>query len=243
MTYYVYLWYNFQYANLEGEIITMNLITAKRNKINLLYLIFVIYFILILTILLIFRNYIFNISAYKNIGNSIFHTKEFTITARELVIPSESELEALEDNYMKISSIISNITELLNQIKKSYQDVKNAPTCSKAHKYFNVLNDYYNTYQEQITTIQKQLSSFEKDYIYYYNLLAEIPEFSVLHNEYYKFMERFVSKYKFITSKSKSFSKDKEEIETIFVESKQILSFIGTMSSFFFPPTSVVVFS
>lgn len=198
-------------------------VTTKRNKINLLHLIFIIYFILILTILLVIRNYIFNINTQKNIGNSIFHTKEFTITARELVIPSESELRALEDTYVKISSSFSNIIELSIQIKESYKDVKNAPTCSKAHKCFNVLNDYYSTYQEQITKIQKQMASFEKDYIYSYNLVSEIPEFSVLHNEYDKFMQRFASKYKFITSKSKSFSKDKKEIDAIFVESKQIV--------------------
>ena len=199
---------------------------ARRNNGILMYLVFIICFIFTIGISILFSKTIFNVDIYPK-GIQLDYQKvaqeEFTITAQKVTLPTKADFKELEELNDEILSNITNAQMLSEQIRILYDEVQNAIVCSTTNKYFNLLEENFNLYQEQVSIIQEQISLFEEKYTLCLDLISNIPEFSVLHEDMYnEFVEEFEDKYEFILAQSKLFPKEKGEFLNFYLESKQL---------------------
>ncbi|MCI8587277.1 MAG: hypothetical protein HFJ49_01535 [Clostridia bacterium] len=195
----------------------------KRKHINLVYLIYSIYFVIFLVIIVIISKFIFNFNIFAD-ENLLDTTEEkFTITAYKLTVPTEYELQTLEDNYYEIYNNIASNLQLADEITGLYDEVTNAPVCSKANLYFNLLHENFDIYKKNLSEIQKEISLFEEQYTLYLSLLSKIPKFSNLYQEnYIKFMEIFEVKYNSILEKKQKISNKEKELYALHTEAQRV---------------------
>lgn len=197
--------------------------TTKRIHINLIYLIYFIYFIIFTIIIATISEFLFNFDIFANQNLLNITQEEFTITANKLTIPTEDELQLLENSYYEIYNNIVSASQLDDEIKELYDKVKNAPVCSKANSYFNLLHENYDIYIKNSSELQKQISLFEEQYTLYLKLMSKIPKFSKLYQQKYnKFIEDFESKYNFILREKPKLSSKENELYDLHTEAERI---------------------
>lgn len=198
----------------------------RRNNLRLLYFIFIICIIFAIVISTLLYKYIFYVDIDTNQvqeKNSMALQEEFTITAQQIQLPTEAELQFLEESSIEILNSFNDIGELLSEIELLYQEVKNALVCSKANKHFNLLEEHFNTFQERMSKIHEQISLFEEKYVSFLDLMSEIPEYSVLRNELYdKFIEKYGSVYELVLAQSQQYFEAEENVYASYLEAQQI---------------------
>lgn len=191
-----------------------------------MYLIYIICFIFLVGMSALLSRFIFDVDinpTWIHKDYSEVTQEEFTITAQKIRFPTETELQELERLGDEILNRFDNIHKLSNQIKTLHYEVVNAPVCSTANKYFNSLAENFDIFKNQILEVQEQIALFEEKYTLYLELISEIPEFSVLHNKIYnEFMDNFGAKYESILTQNKAYSKDEEQLLSIYLNSQQI---------------------
>lgn len=197
-----------------------------RNNLKLLYLICLLCLIFAIIISSLLYKYIFNVDINPNQEqeeNLRTLQEEFTITAQQIRIPTETELQDLEKISAEILNNFNDIEELLIEIELLYQEVRDSPVCSKANKNFNLLESHFYTFQERMSEIHEQISLFEEKYVFCLDLMSEIPEYSVLRNEMYdKFIKKYGSVYELVLTQSQQYFEAEEEAHAFYLEAQQI---------------------
>lgn len=145
--------------------------------------------------------------------------EEFTITAQVLVLPTNADRQELKETYQQISVYFADIEALEQEMIRLHDEVKNALVCSDANGYFNSLTEYYATYQQKIDEVQVLISSFTKKYDTYLESILKIPQFSSEHDKQY---EEFTSEFEAGYETVQTYSKEVENVESLYLETKQI---------------------
>lgn len=111
-----------------------------------------------------------------------------------------SELEDLDAIYYEISVRVKALYPLQDKILEYYYKTLNAPVCSKANRFFNLMKEKYDTYLSLLSETEKYISIYEEKYnnfsfnidvtsavkpVVIYDMTDSIFQYNELINSYY----------------------------------------------------------
>lgn len=191
----------------------------KISRVHTQILVYFLCFIILALVLA--RDVEYLINTLKNTQSSRIEQtqEEFTITAQVLTLPTDADRQDLKETYQQISAHFADIAALEQEMTNLHSEVKNALVCSDANGHFNSLAEYYATYQQKIDEVKALISSYTKKYDTYLDAILKIPQFSSEHDKQY---EEFTSEFETGYVTVQGYSKEVENIESLYLEAKQI---------------------
>ena len=160
----------------------------------------------------------------KNINISENSKEEYTAIKRPVItVPTEEELEAVEQSYNKLITYFEDTGILKEEIKELCEQVEKAKVCSIANRRFNSLEEKYTELNNQISTIQEQIVKYQKGCEEYLSKIETIPKYSSVYDEKLEEFDKRIGPNNSIVSQEESkLLVDKGEILEYYLKSKQI---------------------
>lgn len=204
------------------------------NSAFLVYLIYFVCFIFVVGLILWFLS--FTVKA-NEISEPL--QEEFTLTARQIILPSEKDFEELQEMYRQISNSFADLEDLDVEIRRLYDEVKAAKVSSIANRHNNSLRDCSNSYENQLSDLQESISSYEEMYTAYLDSINDIPKcFQLYYEKHNEFNESLGNTYDVVFEKNQQCLANNEELFELSLEAQLIAD---TFYDEFFDPVSRLV--